>query len=137
MGAVIWRIIADITGRGQQIFLQWVPAHCGLPGNERADTLAKEASGLPQEGVTADVRILTKAVSRAATKEWQKGWPASFFKRIMRGRLPAPMIGDSRDSAITVHQMRAGHWGRSRQYLHRIGRLGAAMCAQCEKRHAR
>ena len=82
--------------------------------------------------MTADVRTLTKAVSRAATKEWQKGWPASFFKRIMRGRLPAPMIGDDRDAAVTVHQMRAGHWGRSRQYLHRIGRLGAAMCAKCE-----
>ena len=49
---------------------------------ERADTLAKEASSLPQESVAADVRTLTRAVSRAAMKSWQDQWPDSFFKRI-------------------------------------------------------
>ncbi len=28
--------------------LQWIPAHCNIPGNERADRLAKEGGKMPQ-----------------------------------------------------------------------------------------
>ena len=30
------------------VVLQWIPAHCGIPGNERADRLAKSGSKQPQ-----------------------------------------------------------------------------------------
>ena len=30
------------------VTLQWIPAHCGLTGNEEADSLAKSASKKPQ-----------------------------------------------------------------------------------------
>ena len=33
--------------------------------------------------------------------------------------------------AVDVHQLWAGRWGRSEQYLHRIGRRPTAQCAQC------
>ena len=56
LGAAIWRLLLTITEGGRHIYLQWVPAHCGLPGNEKADTLAKEASSMPQDAVPVDVR---------------------------------------------------------------------------------
>ena len=31
----------------QKIKIQWIPSHKGIPGNERADTLAKNALSLP------------------------------------------------------------------------------------------
>ena len=31
------------------LYLQWVPSHCGLEGNERADNIAKEANSLDQD----------------------------------------------------------------------------------------
>ena len=65
------------------MLLQWVPAHCGLPENERADELTKEASSLPQEEVPVDVRSRTKAVSRTASLAWRRSWPDFLFKRIM------------------------------------------------------
>ena len=45
--------------------------------------------------------------------------------------MPAPVLTDVRDDAVNVHQLRAGHWSRSRQYLHRIGRLPSPACQQC------
>ncbi|KAF0314429.1 hypothetical protein FJT64_015127 [Amphibalanus amphitrite] len=36
-----------------------------------------------------------------------------------------------REVAVDVHQLRAGHWSGSAQYLHRIGRNPGRDCAQC------
>ena len=131
LGAAIWRLL--LVAPDRPIQLQWVPAHCGLPPNERADELAKEASSLPQADVPVDVRSATKAVARAASKAWRERWPDSLFKRIMGDRFPKPVLLQQRDDAVNVHQMRAGHWGLSACYLHRIGRLPTPACRQCDK----
>ena len=34
-----------------RIILQWIPSHCGIAGNERADQLAKEGSNMQQPDV--------------------------------------------------------------------------------------
>ena len=57
-GATVWSSLRSITERGQRVTLQWVPAHCGIPGNERGDDLAREAASLPQK-VPADTRSMT------------------------------------------------------------------------------
>ena len=44
--------------------------------------------------------------------------------------LPAA-AGGSRLEATDIHQLRAGHWSRFAQYLHRIGRRPSPSCAQC------
>ena len=90
IGAAIWRLLLDLSRRGQQVRLQWVPAHCGLPGNERADVLAKEASALPQDEVPVDVRALTLAVSRASSKSVRMSWPDGLFRHIWRDRMLTP-----------------------------------------------
>ncbi|KAF0298220.1 RNA-directed DNA polymerase from mobile element jockey [Amphibalanus amphitrite] len=75
---------------------------------------------------------LTKAVGRAASKAWRDRWPDSFFRRIMRDRFPTPVLNETREDAVNVHQLRAGHWGLSTSYLHRIGRHPTPTCQQCE-----
>ncbi|KAF0299195.1 hypothetical protein FJT64_000368 [Amphibalanus amphitrite] len=112
--------------------LMYCIALVSLRGNERADELAKEASSLPQAAAPVDVRSLTKAVGRAASKAWRDRWPDSFFRRIMRDRFPTPVLNETREDAVNVHQLRAGHWGLSTSYLHRIGRHPTPTCQQCE-----
>ena len=66
MGAEIWKLLTDLASGGRPLRLQWVPSHCGIPGNERADALAGEASALPQEEAPVDVRTVHRAAARAA-----------------------------------------------------------------------
>jgi len=134
LGAEIWSSLLTLRGGGRAVHLQWVPSHCGLPGNERADVLAGEASALPQVDTPTDVRTAMKTVVRAATHRWKLDWPAGLFRSIMGDRLPTPVPGDDRDAAINVHQLRAGHWGRAESYLHRIGRRPTPECEQCSNR---
>ncbi|XP_043207453.1 uncharacterized protein LOC122373449 [Amphibalanus amphitrite] len=50
LGAAIWTELAALAGPSRRIHLQWVPSHCGVDENERADQIAKEATALPQTG---------------------------------------------------------------------------------------
>ena len=88
---------------------------------------------MPQDDVPVDARTITKAVSRSASKAWRSSWPDSLFRRIMGDRAPKPVVLESRDDAVNVHQLRAGHWGRSVSYLHRIGRRPQSTCHQCNE----
>ena len=33
----------------RRVVLQWIPAHCGISGNEKADELAKRGANMQQE----------------------------------------------------------------------------------------
>ena len=131
LGPDIWCLLLVASTGGRRLRLQWVPAHCGRTGNERADELAKEASRLPQADMPVDVRSITKAVSRAASKAWRERWPDSLLRRIMGGRLLTSFLSNGREDAVNVHQLRVGHWGLTRSYLHRIGRHPTRDCQQC------
>ena len=61
--------LASLTERAHTT-LQWVPAHIGLSGNERADRLAKEGSRLTQPTTPATYEQ-TKTLLRSSFKrEW-------------------------------------------------------------------
>jgi ribonuclease HI len=45
----MWACLRGLQGR---VSFQWVSAHCGLPGNERANEKAKKAAGLSPEDST-------------------------------------------------------------------------------------
>lgn len=36
--------LLNLKSRGYEIIIMWIPAHKGIPGNERADEIAKQAS---------------------------------------------------------------------------------------------
>ncbi|KAF0287547.1 putative RNA-directed DNA polymerase from transposon BS [Amphibalanus amphitrite] len=131
LGASVWTQLLRLQASNSSIHLQWVSAHCGLPGNERADALAKEAAGMSQRTTSVDARTLTRAAARAAGREWRASRPAGWYRDVMADRAPDPVRAATREEAIDVHQLRSGHWGRSEQYLHRIGRRPTPECAQC------
>ena len=57
-----------------------MPSHCGLRGNERADSIAKEASSLDQTTATVDVRTAHRAAARLARTRTIQAWPAGWYR---------------------------------------------------------
>lgn len=100
--AIIWgiRIRLRIANRlGISVQFQWVPAHIGILGNERADKLAKLATGWRDEkGRTQPAPSwenntqLTSAANRTekelAKHAWQKYWSKGDTGQTLRELLP-------------------------------------------------
>ena len=93
LGIAIWRALKELSAGGRQIHLQWVPSHCGLRGNERADDIAKEASAMDQTDAAIDVRTVHRAAARLARARTTQAWPAGWFRQLMGSRLPPPSPG--------------------------------------------
>ena len=51
LGQII-HFISILQKRGVSIEICWIPAHTGVPGNEKADTIAKQATGWRAKGQT-------------------------------------------------------------------------------------
>ena len=58
-----------------QISLLWIPAHCGIQGNETADHLAKQAlKETHQEDVPLSLNIHYSRIRTYILEQWQKSW---------------------------------------------------------------
>ena len=137
IGAEIWRLLAGLASADRPFILLWVPSHCGLPGNERADTLAGQAFALPQDDVPVDARTVHRAAARVARSHAIAHWPPGWYRSLTAGRLPPPVRRFERETAVDIHQIRAGHWSGSTAYLHRIGRSPGPDCDQCAEPRCR
>ena len=131
LGVPVWRELGELSLDNRQIHALWVPSHCDIEGNERADGVAREAAALPQQEVPVDVRTICRAVARATRERHIENWPPGWSRSVMGERLPPPVTGLDRSRAVDVHQLRAGHWSGARSYLHRIGRYPTRDCQGC------
>ncbi|KAF0289586.1 hypothetical protein FJT64_012230 [Amphibalanus amphitrite] len=90
LGAAIWTELAALAGPSRRIHLQWVPSHCGVDENERADQITKEATALPQAAVPVDVATAHRAAARLARDRTIAAWPEGWYRTLMENRLPPP-----------------------------------------------
>ena len=97
-----------------QVVLQWIPAHCGIPGNENADRLAKLGAAKEQE-------------DNWVTYEEMKSHIKSLHK-------PPKQTDDyyllSRHEQVIIFRLRTGH-NRLNQHMHKRFRLVASPMCSC------
>ena len=139
---IIEEIINQISEIDKQAFkpkivVQWVPAHCGIGGNEAADTAAKQAILTANRARTVQRPILqaAKAMELAMTikSEWDKRWIKYKHLKERYGEIKITR-GLQLYSGITKRQhitwlvrLRTGHCGLNK-YLARFRKIDSPIC---------
>jgi ribonuclease HI len=115
----------------REVVLQWIPAHCEVYGNEKADYLAKKGSKMPQIAkhlsYTAVKAHLSTATKTKGQKEWtkkgkDKSWQSITTEKVKQHR--TRRIATAQFRLLTGHDLLAKH-------LHRIGITESSTCSLC------
>ena len=106
--------------RGHAATLQWIPSHCNVPGNEAADSLAKEGTTKEQVDRSTsypEVKTILKAKQHS---KWRHKHP--------RYNKAGPYYLLTRWEQVTVFRLRTGH---NRLSYHLYSKLRIGHTEQC------
>ena len=129
----ILRILFTLP-RGQNITFLWIPGHCSIPGNERADAAAKQASLLPEvtnlQLPLSDVYgALKQRFSSYLQMKWDNVHPEHLYE--IKPKLSNWHTGNqnNRKYEVILSRLRCGHTRLSHSYLFK--RDPPPHCDQC------
>ena len=130
-----------VSQKGAKVSLNWVPGHKDIPGNELADSLAKEATTLTPETDETSFATLGCKINNLSTSEWRTTLDqysktvntntTSYRKHFswkLSSKLQIP-TGTRRELASAFYQLKTGH-GYLKSYLFRLGHSDSDQC-QC------
>ena len=111
--------ISSLNTLSVEIVLMWVPSHCGILGNERADLAAQMASTKKPEYISIIYSDYFHNINRAIHKSWNQEWTSSnnkmveIFKNI--DEVPSPLL--CRKKQVILNRLRIGHCKITHDYL--------------------
>ena len=115
------RALATLSLKAK-VTLQWIPAHCGIPGNEIADSLAKEGSRLEQTDRGMTYQEVKTHVKRCSKNRWM-----ARHKDYCKSD---PYYKLSREDQVIIFRLRTGH-NRMNAHLRRIHLVPTDLCQRC------
>ena len=131
-----WSLHNLMSRHSIRVVLQWIPAHTGIPGNERADALAKQGASLPQPDVPVAYSTCCQMIKANSKEEWMNNWSTGKTGRHMYGHMSKPLLKDPinnlrRGDQSLIFQLRTQHVPLN-CHLNRIGVKESAACPLCD-----
>ena len=129
--------ISTLSAHNKSIHFCWTPSHVGIPGNERADELAKTAiTNLPINHRTqVPMRDLYPAIKTAVWADWERRWTAIPLER-NKLRQVKPSIQEfvtsynrNRQCETLLTRLRIGHTLLTHIHLRRGEDVAVCNCA--------
>ena len=126
----VWSLASSLSNNTTSSF-QWVPGHAGLPGNEKADLLAKTGASLPTDAIPCPLLPVIAKVRYSQYRNWRRHISHSHLNfqvpEVFSEELLLFRSIRSELSRLRCH----GHSLLLSSYLHRISRKENSDCSAC------
>ena len=126
----VWSLASSLSNNTTLSF-QWVPGHAGLPGNEKADLLAKTGASLPSDAIPSPLPPVIAKVRYSQYRNWRRHISHSFLN-FQVPEVSSEELLLSRSIRSELSRLRChGHSLLLSSYLHRISRKENSDCSAC------
>ena len=124
-----------ISAHGVEITFQWIPSHVDVPGNERADVLAKRGAQCPQDDTLASMDTARQIIRQTKKEIWMREWSTSDKGRAIFEFMSTPNRKDEinalkRNEQVSIFRLRSQHVPLN-AHLKRIGVQTSSECPLC------
>jgi len=124
---------STLTNYGKTVILCWIPGLVGIPGNERADRVAKAALSLPISPIKVSVMHFLPRAKLFMRKEWQEIWNCCDGNKL---HAINPKVGVtkqngslSRRDAVIINRLQISHTRAT--HAHLLGDDHEVFCTTC------
>ena len=104
-----------ITAHAVHVTLQWIPGHCNISGNEKADKLAKIGATKPQKIPPCTQNTIKQTLKNNEKEDWLNRWACGSTGRVMFKEMAQPRPQDAINQLDRQDQSLIFRLGRSIQ----------------------
>jgi ribonuclease HI len=129
---LIQKTLYETEKQDKSILFVWIPSHCNLQGNDKADQAARDAIQAGQE--TQESLLLTDAISiikRSIHADWETQWKNTNTKlrHIAPDLQPKSHKELTRRESVILRRLRIGHTALTHKHL--LERSNTPTCRRC------